>query len=330
MTKRLPLHPADLIGFSRLANDATAGVTDVVEAVHRKVASTTGRPGRQPATGMTAGITALVYKSIRGVTGLIDSGLKLAPLPPPAKGSRVSLRREAVVAALNGVLGDYLIRTNNPLAISMSLRSQGRTIEIERQALQATLGRPTGKVLLLAHGLCLGDLQWKRKGHDHGAALGYTTVYLHYNSGLHVSEHGRLLAELVETLLEQWPAEVEELSIIGHSMGGLVSRSAHYYGEAAGYRWPRHLRRLLFLGTPHHGAPLERLGNWVDTSLEISLYTAPFARLGKIRSAGITDMRHGNLLDEDWKGGDRFASAGDVRSPLPSPAGVEVLRHRRH
>jgi pimeloyl-ACP methyl ester carboxylesterase len=182
-------------------------------------------------------------------------------------------------------------------------------------------------VLLLAHGLCLNDLQWKRNGQDYGAFLasdlGYTPIYLHYNSGLHVSDNGRSLAALLESLLDQWPVPVEELAIIGHSMGGLLARSAHHYATEAGHRWPRHLRTLIFLGTPHHGAPLERLGNWVDTALELSPYTLPFANLGKIRSAGITDMRYGNLVEQDWQGRDRFASRADTRRPLPLPRDVE-------
>jgi pimeloyl-ACP methyl ester carboxylesterase len=324
MTKAPHLHPADLVAFGRLATDTTLGVTDVVEAVHRQAAFPSG--GRDPAFG--TGIAGIVYNSIRGVTRLVEGGLSvLTPLMPPTKQRRSSPEREALVAALNGVLGDYLVGTNNPLAISMSLRRHGRSLEIERGALQATLSQPTGKVLLLAHGLCLNDLQWQRKGHDHGAALaselGYTAVYLHYNTGLHVSENGCMLADLMEKLLGQWPVPIEELAIIGHSMGGLVSRSAYHYGTEAGHDWPRHLRRLIFLGVPHHGAPLERIGNWVNAMLEINPYTSPFARLGRIRSAGITDMRHGSLLEQDWKGRDRFALAPDVRIPLPLPAGVQ-------
>jgi pimeloyl-ACP methyl ester carboxylesterase len=327
MTKSLRLHPADLVGFGRLANDATAGITDVAEALHAQIALTSSALAPPSTQRLTAGITALVYNNIREVTRLINGGLVASAPPAPGEEIRLSLRREAVLAAINGVLGDYLVRTNNPLAISMSLRRRGRTLAIERHALQAAIPQPAGKLLLLAHGLCLNDLQWKRKGHNHGAALarelGYTPVYLRYNSGLHVSENGRMLAGLMETLVEQWPVPVRELAIIGHSMGGLVARSALHYGTAAGHHWPRHPGKLMFLGTPHHGAPLERLGNWVDATLEISPYTAPFARLGKIRSAGITDMRHGSLLEDDWKGRDRFASAGDVRGPLPLPAGVQ-------
>src|SRR5205807_1203729 len=107
-------------------------------------------------------------------------------------------------------------------------------------------------------------------------------------------------------LVTEWPAPVEELSILAHSMGGLVSRSAVHHGSATGLTWPNVLRRIFFLGTPHHGAPLERGGHWIDLLLQRSAYSAPLARLGKIRSAGITDLRHGLLVDEDWRGRDRF------------------------
>jgi len=318
---------ADLVGFGRLATDAIAGLTDVLEAVHGHIAFTSRGLGPRSAEQSTSGITGLVYNSIRGVTRLVEGGLTLLASPASSANDRLlSPRHEAVVAALNGVVGDHLARTKNPLAISMSLRHQGHPLEIERDALRAAIPQPTGKLLLLAHGLCLNDLQWTRNGHDHGAALarefGYSPLYLRYNTGLHVSENGRVLADLLETILEQWPVRVKELAIIGHSMGGLVSRSAYYYGMAARHHWPRHLRRLIFLGTPHHGAPLERLGHWVNTTLEISPYTAPFARLGRIRSAGITDLRHGNVLEDDWKGRDRFASPQDLRVHLPLPAGV--------
>jgi pimeloyl-ACP methyl ester carboxylesterase len=184
----------------------------------------------------------------------------------------------------------------------------------------------TGKVVVLAHGLCMNDRQWLRKGHDHGAALardlGYTPLHLHYNSGLHISTNGRIFADLLETTLADWPAPLEELVIIGHSMGGLVARSACHYGALAGYRWPGALRKLVFLGTPHHGSPLERSGNWIDIGLGAFSYTAPLALVGKLRSAGITDLRHGSLLDEDWVDQDRFAHNHDVRRPLPLPKDV--------
>jgi hypothetical protein len=105
-------------------------------------------------------------------------------------------------------------------------------------------------------------------------------------------------------------------------MGGLVTRSACHYGSAAGHAWLRHLSKLVFLGTPHHGSVLERGGNRLDAILDGLRYTAPLSRLGKIRSAGITDLRHGNLLDEDWQGQGRFETGEDLRRPVPLPDGV--------
>jgi hypothetical protein len=82
------------------------------------------------------------------------------------------------------------------------------------------------------------------------------------------------------------------------------------------------MRKLVFLGTPHHGALLERGDNWIHLSLGLTPYTVPFARLAKLRSAGITDLRYGNVLDEDWPGFDRFEHAEDLRHPVPLPEGV--------
>ncbi len=319
---------SDLRGYSRLAVEATIGVTGVVEAMHHNIARAPGILGR-PTQERTKGITGLVYRIIRGVTHLVGGGIDavLAPFVPHLDYRASSAEREAVLAALNGVLGDHIAASGNPLEIPMRLRRDGQPLELSRQALATAIPQPSGKILLLIHGLCMNDLQWRRKGHDHGAALaadaGFTPVYLHYNSGFHISTNGRALAELIETLLQVWPMPVDELVLLGHSMGGLVSRSACHYGKIAGHDWLRHLRKIVFLGTPHHGAPLEKGGNWVDVLLGVSPYTAALARLGKIRSAGITDLRHGNLLDEDWEQRDRFARSTNQPSAVPLPDGVQ-------
>lgn len=327
MKKANRVHPADLLGFGRLAADGTVRLTDLVEAMHHAI---TGAPGMPCATmqGNTSGITGLVYDSVRAITGLMGSGMDaiLTPLIRPPGERRSTPKREAMLAALNGVLGDYLAATHNPLAIVMRLRRKGRPLTLEMPLLAAAIPHPARKLVVLVHGLCMNDRQWTRKRHNHGTALardlGYTEIHLHYNSGLHVSTNGRTFANLMEDLLDQWPAPVEELAILAHSLGGLVSRSAYHYGTEAGHRWPRRLGRLVFLGTPHHGAPLERAGNWVDVVLQQNPLTSPLARLGKIRSAGITDLRYGNLLDEDWEGRDRFAHSGDQRRPVPLPNDV--------
>jgi pimeloyl-ACP methyl ester carboxylesterase len=237
----------------------------------------------------------------------------------PSRAGSSSPEREAFIAALNGVWGDHLANTGNPLAITMSLRSGG-------QPYQATLRAPTRRLLVLVHGLAMNDLQWTRRNHDHGQALardlGFTPVHLHYNSGRHVSQNGREFATLLDQLVASWPLPVDELVIVGHSMGGLVARSACAFG--ARQHWMSALSKLVFLGTPHHGAPLERGGRLVDSLLGISPYVAPFARLGRARSAGITDLRFGNLHDADWQHRDRHAQKHDDRMPTPLPEGVAV------
>jgi pimeloyl-ACP methyl ester carboxylesterase len=327
MARRPALRNSDLRGVARLATDATAGLTDLVEAMHERVARIPGF-GTQALDGRTGGISGLVYKTIRGATRVVGGSIEalLGLLAPALGGNAPSPEREAVVAALNGVLGDYLAATANPLAIAIALRHGGKPLELQTPALAARLPHAGGRLLVLLHGLCMNDLQWTREGHDHGAALarelGFTPVYLHYNSGLHVSINGHALAHLLERLLEQWPQPVERLVLLGHSMGGLLARSAMHYGAQAGQRWAARVNDAVFLGTPHHGAPLERAGNWVDIVLGASPYAAPFARLGKVRSAGITDLRHGNLLDEDWVGRDRFARGADRRQHVPLPEHV--------
>jgi pimeloyl-ACP methyl ester carboxylesterase len=258
------LGSADLRGLSRLGIDAVVGVTDRVEAMHHTIASRAGIVGPGPG-GRPSGVTGFVYRTVRGTTRLLGHGLD-AVLAAAMPDTGVSTpEREALVAALNGVWGDHLAETGNPLAIPMSLRIDGRPYE-------AALRAPTGRLLVLVHGLAMNDLQWTRRGHDHGRALarelGFTPVYLHYNSGLHVSQNGREFASLLDRLVADWPVPVDELAIVGHSMGGLVARSACHLG--AGRRWMRPLTKLVFLGTPHHGAPLERGGRLVDAAIGIS------------------------------------------------------------
>jgi pimeloyl-ACP methyl ester carboxylesterase len=311
---------ADVRGGIRLAVEGVGGVTGIVEAMHSRIARG-APPLGTVADEPTRGIAGLVYRSIRGTTGLVGKGLDAAlaaaeALIPPAAAEGApgeSFAREAWIAALNGVLGDHLERTGNPLATPMQLHRRG-----------VNASSPTPHVLLLIHGLCMNDLQWTRGGHDHGQslgeALGLTPVYLRYNSGRHISSNGRDLASQLEELLQSWPVPVETLTVIGHSMGGLVARSAAHQAAQAGMQWPSRLRKLAFLGTPHHGAPLERGGNWLHRGLGISPYAAPLTRLSGLRSEGITDLRHGNLLEADWAH-DRF-NHRDQRAAVPLPAGV--------
>ncbi|WP_084153947.1 esterase/lipase family protein [Simplicispira psychrophila] len=322
------LRAADLRGLVALATQATLGVARITEGVHQSVLGSIGlRGGAQP--GQTRGLTRLIYQGVRGTTQLVGTSLQAALLrlelwlPAAEPAAAPAVEREAVLSALNGVLGDQLAQQGNPLALSMQLRQYGRVLDLA--ALHAA-GAASGKLLLLVHGLCMNDLQWQRGGYDHGAhlaqALGYTPVYLRYNTGRHISTNGHQLAEQLEALLAEWPVPVQEFAVLAHSMGGLVMRSACQQGAAAGHAWLAQLRQLVFLGTPHHGAALERAGHWVDVVLGSTPYSRPFTRLGQVRSAGITDLRYGYVLDADWQGRDRFRHSPDQRQPVPLPPGV--------
>ncbi len=340
-------HVATLRGMGRMATDAATGLTELVQALHTRIAKTPTKLGGPLVGGAVNGVTDLVYAGVRGVTRAVGGGLdvtlaQLGPLLVPVDTSLPSTEaappprtREALLAALNGVLGDYLADTANPLETRMAFRRRGVPLVHSREALAPALGSHRPRLVVFLHGLCMCDLQWERVAlidgvtgvpHDHGAELerdlGCSSVYLNYNSGQHISTNGRLLAAQLESLLAAWPVAIESLNLVGHSMGGLVARSALHYGTLAGHAWTRHVRGMVFLGSPHHGSPLERGGHWIDVLLRSTPYTVPFTRLGRVRSAGITDLRHGSALDEDWHGRDRFAHGHDTRLPLPLPGGV--------
>ena len=318
----------ELRGASRLVMGAVAGITDIVEDMHRSISGVAPVVGKMP-PGRMGGISGLVYRSVRGVTNAVGLGLDaaLGQLVPLLGSSGAMPHREAGLAAVNGVFGDYLDATNNPLAISMQLRQQGRPLVLERAELakQFAPSPSNGKLLVLVHGLCMNDLQWHRNGHDHGVSLtqdlGYTSLYLHYNSGRSIAANGHDMALILEQLVQAWPVPVSELTIMGHSMGGLVSRSACYFAEQDSLAWLPYLKNLIFLGTPHHGAPLERAGTWVDMLLGISPYTAPFARLGMVRSNGIKDLRHGTILSEVAA----QSARKQVSAAVPLPKGVRCF-----
>ena len=326
------MRSSDIRGIAQLATQATAGVARITEGVHQSVLSTIGISGDKT-TGQTRGITGLVYKSIQEVALRVGMGVDavLAGLQALFEWDEETRpgtpEREAILAALNGVIGDHLLASNNPFATPMTLRYQDEVLNWQDPS---PLPAASGKVLLLIHGLCMNDLQRHalHQGHrvEHGevlaSALDYTPIYLRYNSGLHTSQNGRELSARLEQLVTHWPAAIEQLTVVAHSMGGLLIRSACYYAKQEDLTWPGHLKNIVFLGTPHHGTPLERAGNWVNTILGSTPYTRPFTALGQLRSAGITDLRYGHVLDEDWHGHDRFQSKPDNRQLVPLPEGV--------
>lgn len=308
---------ADVRAAASLVVDATKGVMDVV----RDVQSAFSPP-------VIAELSSLVHAAVRGVTGVAGAGIDaaLAALAPALGKSASSKEREAVLAALNGVVGDRLATAKSPLAIEMTLRPP---LDDRRQ----------GTLLLFIHGSCMNDLQWTiAKGaklnaevqgadapvtFDHGRALmrelpgDVTLAYVHYNSGRHVKHNGEDLA----ALLEREHIGFDRIILVCHSMGGLVARSAAHAAERASraHAWRAKLEVLVTLGTPHHGSPLERAGNLFESVLRVTPWTAPFGSLGTLRSAGVTDLRFGNVVDVD---ADRFALTPDARTHAALPQGV--------
>ncbi|MEJ2534332.1 MAG: alpha/beta hydrolase, partial [Gammaproteobacteria bacterium] len=334
------LHVSDVRGLADVAVQATRDVTAVVEGVHRSVHATLGLPGGQH-PGRTTGITGLVYRSIDGITRLTGAGLRasLAFGEPLARRlghePLASREREVLLGILNGVLGDQLAATRNPLALPMTLRYRGQEIGRDEPQPSTDVG---GRLLVMIHGLCMTDHGWRPREDDArpdmgavlAARLGHTPLYLRYNSGRAVTANGLDLAKQLEKLVEYWPVPVEEITLLGHSMGGLLARSAVAHGARLGHAWPRRLSSLVFLGTPHHGAPLERAGAWVETLLHATPYTRPFAALSSRRSRGIRDLRHGEIGSVEngsrpgadrGKGPDRSGTRAAPRLP----AGVRVL-----
>jgi hypothetical protein len=292
----------DLRGASRLAVDAVTGMTDLAENVHRTI-TRLAPPLGAPTTERTQGVTGFVYRRVRRTTRLVGRGIEatLSRLPARLSGTESSEARDGLRAVVNGIVGDHLAATDNPLAIPMALCHDGAPLSLDRDALAQRFGPASGRLLVLAHGLCMDERGWQRDGHDHGAALArdlsMTPLYLRYNSGRAIADNGQDFADLLENALDAWPVPVRELAFVGHSMGGLVMRSACHIGTARDHRWLPLLSRVVFLGSPHYGSPLERAGHAVDRALGIGPYTAPFARLGLIRSQGIQDLRHGRYLD---------------------------------
>ena len=329
----------DLQGLNRIVFEAIDGVTHVAESLHSAVLHSAILPIGAILTmgGLLSnqnlkvpGIPGLVYQSIRSTSRCVDIGLKqvLNQIGRPFDrcNSLSRYEREILVSALNGVCGDYLLEKNNPLSISMQiyhgeLQSGGANV-------RENIIRSKGRVLLMIPGVCMSDLQWARNAQNLGASLAEglkaVPLYVNYNSGKHISHNGAELAEQLNLLCDEYP-EISEISILGYSMGGLVARSAHYYAERISAQWAKKLAAMVFLGTPHHGSAWERGGNFVDALLGTNLYSRPFQKISRLRSSGITDLRYGNITDEDWSSHDRFKCVGDQRVSVPLPNNIQCF-----
>lgn len=317
--------PNHLNGSRKITLEAIKGITNIVEAIHYKILNIGGFYDKSQ-SGKTKGITGAVYRNIERITDLSGIGTEklIAQLVKLTGRKTPNANQQAVISAINGVLGDYLAHTHNELAIGMQWRQNGKPIDYKKHA--AELKHGSKKLLIVIHGLCMNDLQWTRNQHNHAqklaAELDVIPLFLYYNTGQHISENGKLLAQLLQQLNTKIPLATT-IYILTHSMGGLVARSACFYGKKS--FWIKKVKKIVFLGVPHHGSPLEKAGNIIDLALDSNSFSAPLSRLGKIRSSGITDLRYGNILDTDWNTSNRFDAGGDNRTAVPLLKNISYL-----
>ncbi|MFT3899276.1 MAG: alpha/beta fold hydrolase [Gordonia sp. (in: high G+C Gram-positive bacteria)] len=253
---------------------------------------------------ITDGVYVIVDESLRtaGRIGGMAADLPLRQAPSSTKAGAT------IIAAVNGLIGDELDARQSPLADPVSIRVDGEAVPLTTDALAAAYPTATGRIVIALHGLVETEHAWAigeaEPYADRLARDGVTTVFVRYNTGRHISTNGRDVAELIDELVRRWPVPVESVGLLGHSMGGLVARSAAHYGREAGHAWVPLVGTTVSLGTPHLGAPLENLAHHGAAGLMKLPETRAFGRLLRRRSGGIRDLRAGSLVDEDWTGRD--------------------------
>lgn len=346
-----------LRGLKALVHDAVDRVTELVgeghESTARTVMSVLGaiEPLAAPANAVndvrraaTQGVLASIRAVNRAVEAVSDAGIDLAtgggaetgegPLVPMRSDvlKTWSWAGDAALGLVNGAMGDTLHARENALDLGMRLRRGDAFLPDDPEALREALAGLGGKIAVYVHGLGATEWSWCLAAdvyHGDAAAcfgtmlrddLGYTPIFARYNTGRHVSENGRLLAAELARLLEHAPEPLTEIVLVGHSMGGLVVRSACHQASEEGLAWVPLVKRVFCLGSPHHGAPLEKLGHALTAVLGAidTPGTRIPARILEGRSAGIKDLRHGALVDDDWQGVDLDAlrDAGARAIPL--------------
>jgi pimeloyl-ACP methyl ester carboxylesterase len=283
--------PSEVQATGELAGTTVGGMAKFIQDAHLGIAS---RPFR--VLGVLGAPVRVVHDRVSsGAYDLVARALATGPRAlvrlTPGNGvpAANTLRGSLALGALNGAVGDRLASSGNPLALEMSFRPSG-----EEHV-------PTGRIAVFVHGLCETDEAWRLfSRRPYGSRLyeelGYTPLYLRYNTGLRISDNGRRLAALLEEVVSDWPVEVEEIALVGHSMGGLVARSACRYGRG----WTDSVRHVFCLGSPHLGAPLEKGANALGYALTRLPETRPLAKVVNGRSVGIKDLRFGSCAEEDW------------------------------
>ena len=311
---------SDIRAVGELAGEVSSMVTTLVRGMHAGIA---GRvfgsigPPAAPTRVIHDGITRTIYggvdRGIRGATRAI--GTVAAEIWGGDTDEALESRAgsAAIIAAVNGLIGDELAERDNPLAGAMVIRHRGKPVAPTADSLAAAFPTATERVVAFVHGSCLTERSWSRRpregseGNDSRSYgerlrndLGFSPVRLRYNTGLHISVNGRTLAETLDRLHAHWPVPITELVLVGHSMGGLVARSACHYGAQQQHGWTDALSHVVCLGSPHLGADLEKGVNVASWSLARLPETRAIATFLNARSDGVKDLRFGACLDEDW------------------------------
>lgn len=333
---------AELRGSLKLAGKTFEQVTSRIHEFHRAISdmpfnAMTVVPGIQQGSDSTRlvhdGITDGVYTAIKGIGGVLfkqaDAALKVAernfqPATRTALATTpTALSRDNVVSLLSGFVGDAITQERNPLRIRLGFYRDGHRTTLSQPVLSSIYPEASGSIAIFIHGLCCNEHSWRLYADTHRPyseqleAAGYTSLFVRYNSGLHISLNGRTLARQIQKLVDNWPVPVKEIALIGHSMGGLVARSTAYKAQKANMGWPAKLAQVICLGTPHLGAPLEQIVHAATPLLETFPLSRPLAKVLGIRSQGIRDLRHGFVADEDWKNRPADALNADARTPIP-------------
>jgi pimeloyl-ACP methyl ester carboxylesterase len=326
------------LGFDELAR-ASGGIGQIQQAVAGRVFRAVG-PGAALVRPVHEAVTRAVYAGLVMSTRAV--GLAAGAAAARREGSRLSTTPggSAVIAAIAGLRGDALEEEGSPLAQPMAVRVAGEPVAAEPDALAAAFPDATPRIVVFVHGLMETEFSWGAH-QTYGARierdLGYTPVYVRYNSGLRISQNGRCLSELMDELVAAWPVEAERIALVGHSMGGLVARSACHCGVEDGAGWVSRVKQSVSLGTPHMGAPLEQAVHVLSAGLAALPETRPFANLLRRRSGGIRDLRQGSLVDADWRECDPDALRAAACAEVPLLEGAThcfvsatVTRSDRH
>jgi pimeloyl-ACP methyl ester carboxylesterase len=213
-------------------------------------------------------------------------------------------RGRFVSSAVNGLIGDRLLRERPQMAIPMALRRRGADVVVQPDDLAAAYPEATGRLVLFLHGLCENESYWQfhrdRTGTTYAAMLaerGWTPLMLRANTGLPLRENGAALTALLQRVVDAWPVPVTRIALVGHSLGGLVMRAAGAVATEVEKPWTEQVSDVITLGTPHLGAPIAWGIGHGSRGLSMLKETAAFGRILDLRSQGVHDLVAG--LAED-------------------------------